>query len=525
MERENMKFIFTNYSKNHKPLRGRFSLRFVRFSAVFFLLSAFCSLTSLSYGAKIHTAAGTTSATFLKIGVGARAASMAGAFTAVSDDPYAIYWNPAGIISLKGTKNLAFSHNSYFQGIEHVFMAYTLDAEKMFYLKNTALKKGVLGFGFNYLHIPSDIERRSGLNESDPLNPLSLPEGSFGAYDAAFSLTYAFSYEKSWDFGTSLKFIKQSIDNKSAIGTALDLGAMRDFNFAGKKLKAGFSILNIGRGMRFVSKRYDLPLTFRSGLSYKISKESGISFDIEKPVDNYLFFKGAIEQKISDRLILRAGYKYRMHGNELGAISGLGSGFGIVLKNLNFDYAFAPYGDLGSSHILSLSFRFGVPRKERPIVVKRLIMASDQLKNSQVFLYEVRSKLLKISSVGILYDVSAETESYDINKISFKTTLRGSSAVNVLINEGELPDKLLKKFPSDIRILKTFQFSSKVGNVHGKIKFNFKIPKENTEKIYFLRLNNGQWEKTDLIKTGEDEGSFHYEALSFFGTYFSIGAK
>ena len=40
---------------------------------------------------------GTTSANFLKIDVGARAAAMGGAFTALADDGSSLYWNPAGI--------------------------------------------------------------------------------------------------------------------------------------------------------------------------------------------------------------------------------------------------------------------------------------------------------------------------------------------------------------------------------------------------------------------------------------------
>jgi len=44
---------------------------------------------------------GTSSATFLRIGLGARAQGMGGTFVAVADDPSAIYWNPAGLASLQ----------------------------------------------------------------------------------------------------------------------------------------------------------------------------------------------------------------------------------------------------------------------------------------------------------------------------------------------------------------------------------------------------------------------------------------
>jgi hypothetical protein len=43
---------------------------------------------------------GTTTATFLRMGQGARSEGMGGAFTAVADDAYATYWNPAGLAQI-----------------------------------------------------------------------------------------------------------------------------------------------------------------------------------------------------------------------------------------------------------------------------------------------------------------------------------------------------------------------------------------------------------------------------------------
>ena len=65
---------------------------------------------------------GTTAANYLKIGVGARATAMGGAFTAIADDATALYWNPAGLSQIKG-KQLSASYNSWFAGINQGYLS------------------------------------------------------------------------------------------------------------------------------------------------------------------------------------------------------------------------------------------------------------------------------------------------------------------------------------------------------------------------------------------------------------------
>jgi len=55
-------------------------------------------ISSMSFAA--FSKLGTAGAQFLKIGIGARGAGMAGAFSAVADGASALYWNPAGIVQL-----------------------------------------------------------------------------------------------------------------------------------------------------------------------------------------------------------------------------------------------------------------------------------------------------------------------------------------------------------------------------------------------------------------------------------------
>jgi len=46
-------------------------------------------------------AKGTATAQFLKLGVGARADGMGGAYSAVADEATALYWNPAALTRIR----------------------------------------------------------------------------------------------------------------------------------------------------------------------------------------------------------------------------------------------------------------------------------------------------------------------------------------------------------------------------------------------------------------------------------------
>jgi long-chain fatty acid transport protein len=54
---------------------------------------------------------GTSGAQFLRIGAGARAPGMGGAFSPIADDATAIYWNPGGLSQLS-KREVSLSYNS-----------------------------------------------------------------------------------------------------------------------------------------------------------------------------------------------------------------------------------------------------------------------------------------------------------------------------------------------------------------------------------------------------------------------------
>jgi hypothetical protein len=371
---------------------------------------------------KLYPSAGTTSAAFLKLGAGARGVAMGGAFTGVPGDPFSIYWNPAGLAYPGPDKTLAFFHNEYFQGLGQEFLAYTVPT-----------RSGAWGLGLNYFYTAKEMERRSGLNEADPLSPISPSEGKFGAYDLAASAGYGFRTNSGLALGGAVKFIRQSIDNETGAAPALDLGALRSFDWRGGEYTAGLAVLNLGPGIKFVSRSYDLPLTLKAGLSRRLDDRGGlISLEIDKPVDNYPALLLGVEYPLTGRLMLRSGYKYRLHGNELGAWSGFAAGAGVAFDRL--DYAFTPFGVLGDSHRFSVTLRFG---GEQPAVLKRALQAPALAPEGyRSFPFVSSPRALTISPRGIRYEIRAASPDCGISSMTFRAMLRGEAPAEFTVAEG-----------------------------------------------------------------------------------------
>jgi len=96
--------------------------------------------------------AGTTSAQFLKIGVGARAVGLGESFVAVANDPSAVYWNPAGLASLQ-RQELAISHVGWPGDINYEHVTWVLPSRR--FGGSFALQFGLLS---TELHETSELQ-------------------------------------------------------------------------------------------------------------------------------------------------------------------------------------------------------------------------------------------------------------------------------------------------------------------------------------------------------------------------------
>jgi hypothetical protein len=301
-----------------------------------FLLIVVTSLTATSVHA-LNDNAGTTGFNFLKVGVGARAAALGGAYTAISGDLESTAWNPAGVYSV-GERTAALSLTSYLVDTEAGFISVAKPSGRRMWALSVNY--------FNYGEL-----QRTGED--------GLSDGTFGAFDMATGVTAA---QRIWGerltVGATAKWIYSGIDDYTADAWAMDLGLLARGPVPGMTL--GASLSNLGAVRSGFTKGYkdSLPVLFRAGVSHTPAHfplPVLLSADVTMPNDNDLYFSFGAEIQLRGGLTLRPGYSLQQSGLDGNEALGMAAGAGLDLKGMRFDYAYASFPALGDVHRVSLS--------------------------------------------------------------------------------------------------------------------------------------------------------------------------
>ena len=264
----------------------------------------------------------------LREGIGARAAAMGEAYTAVVGDQTAAYWNPAGVAALKG-KDFVLMHQKSIQGINQAYGGWAFGNQK----RGLALSLGVFSVG--------GFEKR--------IEPTVEPLGTFGVYDLNAGFSYAQRIGQKMYFGFNVRALHQNIEAESAWGVGVDLGVLYQTGIPG--LMVGATYRNLGRMERLDVERTTLPRTMRLGASY-VKNAVTVSGDFRMPEKGDLGANLGLEYVVKERLFLRGGF---LTGHDTRSWS---LGVGVMRKNWRVDYAFVPVSDgLGSGHRVALGIR------------------------------------------------------------------------------------------------------------------------------------------------------------------------
>ncbi|NQV14467.1 PorV/PorQ family protein [bacterium] len=312
----------------------------------------------------------TTSAPFLKLGVGARAMAMGGGFVALANDATAAYWNPAGMTYVSAITVHA-SHNDWMLDIAHDYIGVILPLRT-----NETIGLSV-----------------SSLTMGDqPVRTLQEPEGNglhYDVMDLAISTSYARQITDRLSFGVNGKLIQLTAYNESARTLALDIGSILQTDFYG--LDIGMALSNFGGDIQFSGRDliidadideeidgnwnsdadlrtepWPLPLMIRIGVSLDIIgvdqaiiqnqfSRLTLAMDADHPNDGPEHVNVGAEFAVREMLFLRGGYRSN-YDQEAWT---MGVGVNLDLKGIGkigLDYAVKPMEVFGNTSILSVEF-------------------------------------------------------------------------------------------------------------------------------------------------------------------------
>lgn len=310
-------------------------------------------------------------ASFLKVGTGARASAMGEAFSAVADDSSALFWNPAGLAGVRKTE-FQVSHNQWISDV------------KMDHFMLAIPAGGTWGLAWSTLDL-GEFDEWEG--------PGTLTGKTFSVSDQVFSFGYGNAFfAEMLQLGASGKYIRENLGGGVGGQTyTMDFGATLNpwmmvpgtsFAVVVQNMGGELSGFQLPMGVRFSAAAHKAGI-FRESMApagdnlgresehrtiypWEASNGEGgdlliSSVEVLVPGTGRTEFHWGVEYWMNF-VALRAGYRYRFPRNDLGGMSGLTLGLGIRGRSLQFDYgfdyAYAPYGDLGDASRFSVLVAF-----------------------------------------------------------------------------------------------------------------------------------------------------------------------
>ncbi len=288
---------------------------------------------------------GTASAQFLKVAVGARGAAMGEAYSALADDAFALDWNPAGLIHVK-KNSMVLMHAPYLAGSYADYFAYA----------ETAGEVGAWGVAFKYMNYGKITKTDSSGMETGSFTPsdISLNVG-FACHISGFNK----DPEERFVLGATGKFVRSTILSEDNTVSA-DIGLNMPYMFE-NRFRMTLTAQNIMGTLRYDKEEAPLPLILRLGTLTKLGSYFNVTADIVAARDNLPFLAMGTELKIpfgaEIDVALRSGFNTRSVSDVSGARN-FALGAGLRYGGYQLDYAFSPFGDLGTVHRISAGITF-----------------------------------------------------------------------------------------------------------------------------------------------------------------------
>jgi len=296
---------------------------------------------------------GTSSGSFLRIGLGARPASMAGAFVAIADDISACAWNPAGLVHLESGQ-LALNHISWTADIGYSHACYGMPVKSL---------DGAVAIQFGSLS--------TELSETQEYYPYGTGR-EFTFSDWLLGVSVAKRFTDRFSGGIAAKYVREDLGvevggpSTSAVvldaGTQYEIGpknmhlAVALMNFGPDMVPGGIYTQTSGSGGSAQYEGYAPSTEFKFGVAFSPVTRPWLTslMDIEMchPADNAETFRVGGEAVILGTLAVRGGHDFR--ADELKTSIGMGIATRVLGRNASLDYGATFSRYLGTMHRFSL---------------------------------------------------------------------------------------------------------------------------------------------------------------------------
>lgn len=369
----------------------------------------------------------------------ARAMSMGSAMAGVPQGSASLLWNPAGLGRLGECKELGLHHNSG--------LVDTIQETVVFGMPIGSL--GGFAASLNYVNNGTFEGRDEVGNVTD----------NYTAGDMGGSLGWGREWFNGFSAGIAVKYNRQTLDDKSYDAYASDLGILWKPKWKPlSRWNLGLTYSNFGT--KIAGDILDQGL--RVGGSYSVNKDLLLAVASELKASGFNNVNVGVENWFHPIVALRAGYVYNFTDSKLTGLTGLTGGIGVkATKNILVDYAYIPFGDLGFSQRLSLTYKFGCPKKE---VVKVVLVKPEPIVETKVV-------VIKDVKLIVLEDGHFEFDS---------ATLTIQGALAVIANTQILKDNPEAK----IRV-------AGYTSARGTEEYNQKLSERRAESVRAILINVG----------------------------------
>lgn len=265
--------------------------------------------------------------------LGARAAGMGGAYAALSDDVAALNWNPAGLAVLKNPE-AELAQSRWLEGFRLLRGAYAHPVGD------------AMGAAASFTHV--DYGDFQGLDKT------GASTGQFGASDVALAGGLGFSLTDELSVGGAVKAFRQSLEDESAAGAAVDAGVL----FRRGPVRVGAAMQNVGPPVKFRDQPTGLPFALRAGAAWAPRPDLTLAADVVEEAGVQKSFRMGGEYRTPDYKGLWAALRlgYRLSSGLLG----LSYGVAVESQRWRLDVAIVPMEDFQTAQWVSFSWRFGL---------------------------------------------------------------------------------------------------------------------------------------------------------------------